>query len=125
MQELTIHIGPTTSIDGGPFTNFDVDHQADGMIVGSDETAERVEYAADRIEEYLTDELTSGEPIWIRSDAADDAIVTITVPIPTGYVVDVPGDGYFDTSIDRETLHWHEIQQTVHDAGARLFPNAG
>lgn len=112
-ETLTVPIYQNMTADGGPFDNFEADpvmNDAGSEFIhganGSDES-EGMDFPLSSLEDWLTDEMESHEPIHLSigdapiSDDDEYLVGTIELPLVDGYIVTIhrlPGQGVDKTA---------------------------
>jgi hypothetical protein len=101
-KTLTIPIGPNAHVDGGPYEGFsarDADEDSEPPVLhGREQEDNERSVALDRIEDNLTREMESHEPIQLNTGDVSEgfAVGNIRLPLVDGFMVvlhQLPGQG--------------------------------
>jgi hypothetical protein len=88
---ITVHIGASSSIDGGPFENVDVlDVDPDAGAVYVDRPQGTTPLDVRDVTDDLTREILDHQPVNVRGqpmDSGPSGTVPLHLPVPDGYMV--------------------------------------
>lgn len=106
-ETVQIHLGEGATLDGGPFFNCevtDVEHTGDvSRVVIEDQNGVGDKWELNEIEDALTDELESGEPINVsgihpKQEEEEGKAVAGAIELPIVDGMDVEAGGYLMTA---------------------------
>lgn len=123
MNDILIHLGTNSRIDGGPYQNCEVTGFREGEVVLRDQSGHLTYEDPRDIEDNLADEMEADQPISVSGVHPDEGRETLYLPAVEGFLLDVFDGSVWAVGSEEWEANREAVVRTATAHGASLGPN--